>query len=140
MSEDIIKELIRTGQVTQEAVDQTRVKVDKTLQACAYTLHTLMCNREHENNPEKAHGLIREQTEKCLWYAEESLEATWDAPEHSLWLRRTLEVMKEQEITEPEVMKEFLRKLTEVSVAVNDLIAWYPKSFRLLEEIANEVA
>lgn len=136
MSEDVIKELIRTGKLSQGIADEARVKVDKTLQACAFTLHTLMCNKEHENNPEKAHGLIRVQTEKCLWYAEESLEAMWDAPDHNFWLGKTLEIMKEQEISESEVMKEFLQKLTEVSVAVNDLIAWYPKSFRLLEEIA----
>ena len=133
MSEDVIKELIRTGKLTQEAVDQTRAKADKTLQACAFTLHTLMCNREHESNPEM---LLQPNSGKCRWYVEEQLDAMWSAPEHDYWLDKTVKTMKEQEISESEVMKEFLQKLTEISVAVNDLFAWYPKSFKLLEEIA----
>lgn len=133
MSEDVIKELIRTGKLTQEAADNARVKVDKTLRACAFTLHTLMCNKGHEENPEMLHQL---GTGKCMWYVEQSLELMWDAPAHNFWLGRTLEVMKELEITDSEAMKEFLQKFTEVTTGVSDLIAWYPKSFRLLEEVA----
>ena len=129
MSEDTLKELIRTGKLTQDIVDEARVKVDKTLQACAFALHALMCNKVHEHNPEM---LLQPGTNKCLWYAESDvLEDCWNAPDHSLWIERTLEAMKEQEITEPEVMKEFLQKFAEVST-------WYPKSFKLLEEVVKD--
>jgi len=137
MSEDILKELIRTGQVTQEAVDRTRMKVDKTLQACAFTLHTLMCNKEHEEDPEM---LLQPGSGKCRWYVEEHLDTTWSTPEHVRWLDKTVKVMRELEISESDDMREFLRKLTEVSAAVNDLITQYPKSFKLLEEIAKAKA
>ena len=50
MSEDVIKELIKTGKISQDIADEARVKVDKTLQACAFALHTLMCNKEHEQD------------------------------------------------------------------------------------------
>lgn len=130
MSEDVIKRLIATGKTTQGEVDEARVKVDKTLQACAFSLHTLMCNREHEENPEM---LLQPRIKGCNWYIEDTLECEWDAPDHSFWLGRTLEVMREQEITESEAMREFLERFAKVTSEVRDLIAEYPKAFELLE-------
>ena len=130
MSEDVIKELIKTGKISQEIADEARVKVDKTLQACAFSLHTLMCNKEHEENPEM---LLQPTVKKCMWYAEEHLATEWDAPDHSFWLGRTLEIMREQEITESEAMREFLERFAKVTSEIRDLIAEYPKSFELLE-------
>lgn len=131
MSEDVIKELIKTGKISQDIADEARVKVDKTLQACAFSLHTLMCNKEHEHDMK----VLLQPTKKCVWYLEDQIENYWSAPDHSFWLDRTLEIMKEQEITESEAMREFLERLAKVTSEVRDLIAEYPKSFELLEHM-----
>jgi len=81
--------------------------------------------------------LFQPTTEKCMFYVESDvLDDCWDAFDHNLWLKKTIRVMKEQEIADPEVMKEFLQKLTKVSMDARQFINQYPESFRLLEEIA----
>lgn len=136
MSEDTLKELIRTGKLTQEVADEARVKVDKTLQACAFALHTLMCNKEHEQDMKVlATTHYRVVAKKCLWYLEDQTENCWDAPDHNFWLTKTVEVMREQEIDGSEETRVFLEKLSEAVVHVTELTRWYPKSLRLLEEI-----
>ncbi|GAF91210.1 unnamed protein product [marine sediment metagenome] len=132
MSEDTLKELIRTGKLTQEAADEARVKVDKTLQACAFALHSLMCNKEHEQSVEM---MLQPTTKKCKWYIEDTLEFGWDAPDHNFWLLKTVEIMREQEIDGSEEMRVFVKRLSNVVAEVRGLIDWYPNSLRLLEEI-----
>ena len=132
MSEDMLKELIRSGKITQEIADEARVKVDKTLQACAFALHTLMCNKEHEQSVEM---MLQPTTKKCNWYIEDTLELEWDAPDHNFWLMKTVEIMREQEIEGSEEMKEFVQEFTQVVIGVKDLIGRYPQAFRLLEEV-----
>jgi len=136
MRDEVIQELINTGKITQEAVDEARVKTDSVLQACAFAMHTLLCNKEHAQDPDM---LLQPAIKKCKWYLESDvLKDYWSAPEHSIWLRRTLVVMREQEITEPEMMRAFLQRLSEVVADVRSLISWYPKSFRLLKEAIGE--
>ena len=132
MSSEVIKELIRSGVITQETADKAMVKVDKTLQACAFTLHTLMCHKEHEESPEM---LFQPTMNKCMWYVEDSLPPVWSAPDHVFWLERTIGIMKILEINDPEEMKEFLRKLAEASVIVRELVASHLEALKLLEEV-----
>lgn len=132
MNDDTLNELIRSGHVTQEIADQARIKVDKTLQACAFALHTLMCNKEHEQDPAaRPTGWVK----RCNWYVEDALELEWDAPDHNFWLTKTIEVMREQEIDGSEEMRVFVKRLSETVEEARGMLKWYPKSIRLLEEI-----
>ena len=132
MSEDVIKELIRSGKISQEIVDEVRVKVDETLQACAFMLHALMCNKEHEQHVET---MLQPTTRKCLWYVEDALVCEWDAPDHNFWLIKMVEIMREQELDGSEEAKVFVKHLAKAVDHVRGLLDWYPNSFGLLEEI-----
>jgi len=132
MSEEVIKELIKTGVISQDIADEARVKADKTLHACAFALHTLMCNKEHEQSVEM---MLQPTTKKCNWYMEDTLELSWDAPDHNFWLTKTVEVMREQEIEDTEAMRVFLKHMTSAIKEIREEIKWYPNSLRFLEEV-----
>lgn len=132
MSNEVLDELVRTGKVSQEDVNEARARVDETLRSCAFMLHSLMCKEEHEMDPEM---VLQPMMNKCKWYLEEQIDLTWEAPDHKFWLEKAWEVMRDQELDEPGDLREFLRKFADVLKAVQEMVGQYPNSFLLLSDM-----
>lgn len=71
---------------------ERKVTFVKDTQKLATLLHAHFCRSDH--------------IEHCTWYYEEGWKGNlWNFSEHKYWLRRAKKVLKESELTLPEVIK-----------------------------------
>jgi len=119
--------------VEEADVTMARLKVDMILRSCAFSIHTLLCKKEHEEDPG---NILQPAMNKCLWYVEEQvLESEWDGSDHKFWLSKTLELMREQEIANTEDLKFMITQATVVIHKIKLLSNDFPKIFDFIAEV-----
>lgn len=78
----------------------------KELKNIAEILHTIFCNYEHEQDM-----MMIENSPKCTFYLENSIDRTWELPIHSKWLNQAKKLIK---ISEPLNVSEVLQDIVKI--------------------------
>jgi len=128
----ILDRLKEKGIITEEQLKELAMEgVDDTMNACAELMHTLLCRREHEYNPE----MLPLRNMKCFWYAEQTLGTCWQEPEHKHWLNCCADEMVRQEFKSPKELHDFLIVAAKATGEVHFLKSRWPNSGEFLKEL-----
>lgn len=131
--DETLKKLIEKGVLTEEQVREVMLtELNTHMTAAATTFHSLLCSNPHEHVIE---SLQRRNEGTCYFYVEAQLDNPWETPDHKLWLKETIRIMKEVGLVLPDELGNFVEEIVYAVKGTDLLVMKYPQAWDLLKRI-----